>query len=98
MNNIIKTKNYTPEQVKKAYNRRSRLYNKYKDIVDIDNINYIHSTIPHPTMESSEIEDLVHSFNVGFNKGWKYKHPLKFMYKYIWIPFRKGFNKPLQRI
>jgi demethylmenaquinone methyltransferase/2-methoxy-6-polyprenyl-1,4-benzoquinol methylase len=29
MNNIIKTKKYTPEQVQKAYNRRSGLYNKF---------------------------------------------------------------------
>ena len=76
----------------------SRLYTQYKDIVDLDNINYIHSTIPHPTMTPLEIEDLVNSFNVNFNKNWKWKHPLKFIKKYMWIPFRKGFRGTYARI
>lgn len=76
----------------------SRIYEKYNDKVNLDNINYINPTIPHPEMKKEEIKELVHSFNVNFNKAYKWRHPYKFLKKYVILPYRKNFGKPLQRI
>lgn len=76
----------------------SCIYEKYKDNVDLDNINYIYSTIPHPTMSAAEIESTVHMMNVRFNKRWKWRHPIKFIRKYILLPRKKMFSDPYQRI
>jgi anaerobic magnesium-protoporphyrin IX monomethyl ester cyclase len=76
----------------------SDLYPIYKNYIDLDNINYIHATIPHPTMKKEEIESLVHEFNVKFNKSLRYRHPIKYFKKYILLPYRKKFNNPLQRV
>ena len=76
----------------------SDLYEKYKDFVDLDNINYIYSTIPHPTMSKDEIESLVYQFNVRFNKRYKWNHPIKFIKKYVILPRKRMFNNPFQRV
>ena len=61
----------------------SRIYEKWSNKINLDNINYIHSTIPHPELSSKELEELINGFNVEFNKSYKWKHPYKFLKKYV---------------
>lgn len=69
----------------------SDIYEQYKDIVDIHNINYIHATIPHPTMSKEEIEVLVDNFNSEYNKRLKVTNPEKYHKKYV-LTARKKFS------
>jgi len=80
----------------------SRIYEEYKDIVDLNKINYIKVTIPHPEIPDTELEQLVHSFNVKFNKRLLWKHPYKFLKKYVGTSIKKfsifDVNKMFQRV
>jgi len=75
----------------------SKIYDQYHDI-DLKNINYIHSTIPHPTLSSKEIEDLVNSFNVEFNKLLQQRDPVKFYNKYVKTAEKKFHNKDYESL
>jgi len=76
----------------------SRIYEDWKDKINLDNINYIHSTIPHPELSTRELDELVDKFNVDFNKSYKWRHPYKFIKKYIILPRKKNFNNPFRRV
>jgi len=67
----------------------SAIYEKYKDVVDLDKINYIKVSISHPELSDDELEKLVHSFNVKFNKRLFWRHPYKFLNKYIGTSIKK---------
>jgi len=76
----------------------SRIYEDYKDKINLDNINYIKATIPHPELNKEELEKLVNNFNINFNKNYKWKHPYKFFKKYVVLPYRKKFSEPFKRV
>lgn len=70
----------------------SALFKKYEGLIDLKELNYIHATIPHPTMSKKEIETLVDNFNKEFNRLLEIRDPLKFYNKYIKTA-RKKFGK-----
>jgi len=76
----------------------SKIYEQYKDKINLDNINYIKATIPHPQISSVELETLINTFNINFNKSYKWRHPYKFFKKYVLIPYRKKFTEPFRRV
>ena len=67
----------------------SEIYEKYKDKVDLKNIDYTKATLPHPELSPEEIEDLVKEFNIKFNKSYFWRHPMKFMKKYVGTSMKK---------
>ncbi len=75
----------------------SLLYDKYKSCINLNELNYIHSTLPHPNLSKSEIETLVDGFNVKFNKSLKYRHPIKYYNKYVKTA-KKKFNCDLNSL
>jgi len=76
----------------------SKIYDKYSNQIDLNNINYIHSTIPHPNLSEKQIETLVNEFNINYNKSYKWRHPIKYFKKYVLLPYIKNFDNPLQRV
>lgn len=70
----------------------SRIFTKYANSTDLTDINYIHATIPHPTLTKQEIEILVDNFNKDFNKLLETRDPTKFYNKYIKTA-KKKFNE-----
>jgi len=76
----------------------SRLWEEYKDVVDVDTMNYITASIPHPTMSADEIGELVNSFNVKFNKSYKWRHPFKWYKKYVKIARERGLENVYRRV
>ena len=67
----------------------SRLYQQYRERLDINNINYAKVSISHPTIPDKELEDMIYSFNVKYNKSLLWRSPLKFIKKYIGTLLRK---------
>jgi len=70
----------------------SDLYYDYRDKIDTDDANYIKATIPHPTIPKEELEDMVNSFNVNFNKSLKWRRPIKYISKYYGTALRKHLD------
>jgi radical SAM superfamily enzyme YgiQ (UPF0313 family) len=60
----------------------SKLYEIYKNEIDVDNINFIKASIPHPEMQSNELEFLVKNLNHDFNKSLCWRNPEAFKNKY----------------
>lgn len=67
----------------------SPIYHQYKDVVNLDEINYVKSTIPHPILSPEEIEETVNYMNVNFNKSLKWRNPLLYFKNYYWLGLKK---------
>ena len=67
----------------------SRIYDKYKDILSLGDVELRKSSIPHPEIDREEMESLIDSFNKKFNRSLIYRNPKLFIKKYVYSIVRK---------
>lgn len=67
----------------------SDLYEKYKSVLLLDDVDLRKASIPHPTLSRSEIEKMVNAFNRNFNFSLIYRKPKVFLKKYVGTAMRK---------
>ena len=67
----------------------SRLYDVYKDAVDIKNIHYTKVSIKNPNIPDVELEEIVRKQNIRFNRSLLWRDPRKFFNKYVRTAVKK---------
>ncbi|MBF0117641.1 MAG: B12-binding domain-containing radical SAM protein [Desulfobacterales bacterium] len=76
----------------------SRLYHKYSNFLDFDQVDLRKASIPHPEMTSDELVMLVDGMNKMFNSSLIYRDPFMFIKKYIATIIRKPSFHILRRL
>jgi anaerobic magnesium-protoporphyrin IX monomethyl ester cyclase len=67
----------------------SRIYDKYKDTLSFDKVDLRKASIPHPEINSEDMEKLVGELNRKFNSSLIYRNPVMFIRKYLGTLARK---------
>jgi len=67
----------------------SRLFDQYRDSVNINDIHYTKVSIENPNVPNSDLEEMVRMQNIRFNRSLLWRDPKKFFNKYVRTALKK---------